>query len=204
MKKKIIIGIIIGVVVILIGVLTYGEVTGKFSIFGRNVHSGEVRLGDFRFPDIADDVTVETNNGTLYHKDAEGDSAAIDYYWESVRFTDNSDFVLSVMRYVDVQMDTIMADREGYSEVNITSQTDANQTLTYEFLELQLDDGIVQDQYYTYMFDDTYLFIATFKDTTANREKLTSFLETLVVEEEDNSDPIVVEPTSVPTSTPGA
>ena len=204
MKKKIIIGIIIGVVVILIGVLTYGEVTGKFSIFGRNVHSGEVRLGDFRFPDIADNVTVETSNGTLYHKDAEGDSAAIDYYWESVRFTDNSDFVLSVMRYVDVQMDTIMADREGYSEVNITSQTDANQTLTYEFLELQLDDGIVQDQYYTYMFDDTYLFIATFKDTTANREKLTSFLETLVVEEEDNSDPIVVEPTSVPTSTPGA
>ena len=204
MKKKIIIGIIIGVVVILIGVLTYGEVTGKFSIFGRNVHSGEVRLGDFRFPDIADNVTVESSNGTLYHKDAEGDSAAIDYYWESVRFTDNSDFVLSVMRYVDVQMDTIMADREGYSEVNITSQTDANQTLTYEFLELQLDDGIVQDQYYTYMFDDTYLFIATFKDTTANREKLTSFLETLVVEEEDNSDPIVVEPTSVPTSTPGA
>lgn len=204
MKKKIIIGIIIGVVVILIGVLTYGEVTGKFSIFGRNVHSGEVRFGDFRFPDIADNVTVETSNGTLYHKDAEGDSAPIDYYWESVRFTDNSDFVLSVMRYVDVQMDTIMADREGYSEVNITSQTDANQTLTYEFLELQLDDGIVQDQYYTYMFDNTYLFIATFKDTTANREKLTSFLETLVVEEETNSDPIVVEPTSVPTSNPGA
>ena len=41
MNKKVVIGIVIGVIVLLILILGYGEVTGKFSIFGRRYKEGQ-------------------------------------------------------------------------------------------------------------------------------------------------------------------
>ena len=158
MKKKVIIGIVIAVVVLLAIIIGYGEVTGKFSLFGRKVRSGSTVFCALTYPSF--DVIGKEGQGTL----------AGDAEWKSISYTFNTNQTITIYRYRNVSIDTIMEDRDRYEDVEING-------MHYKHLETSLDsDGFVLDQYYADGRTNTYYFSSVYKDTQTNRERFEDLL----------------------------
>ena len=175
MNKKVVIGIVIGVIVLLILILGYGEVTGKFSIFGRRYKEGQYAFYALRFEKPSVPGTLE--EGTLGE----------DINWASVSYSYTSKLVITVTSYRDITSERVLAGREGYSPVTIHG-------ITYQNMESNVDEADDGDfvfvQYYTTIDEHTYYISATMKDIPENRTTFNTFMNSISVgESEEPTDP---------------
>lgn len=175
MNKKVVIGIVIGVIVLLILILGYGEVTGKFSIFGRRYKEGQYAFYALRFEKPSVPGTLE--EGTLGE----------DINWASVSYSYTSKLVITITSYRDITSERVLAGREGYSPVTIHG-------ITYQNMESNVDEADDGDfvfvQYYTTIDEHTYYISATMKDIPENRTTFNTFMNSISVgESEEPTDP---------------
>ena len=184
MKKKTIIGIVIAVVVLLILILGYGEVTGKFSIFGRKYKEGTYVFYALHYP--TPESTGSLKKGRL----------GTDINWATVSYTFPTYMAYSVTSYRDITAERILANREGYTEETVNG-------ITYQKKVSDMDETHKLYQYYTTINGSTYYISCTMLYNTENVQAFNSFLNSLTIgEEEAPIDPNTLEDPDAPDPSP--